>query len=129
MSTTSGIRSWSGFIAYSVLIVAVTAVLYGLGFSPYVFLGDAILITGVALGEHYRRKTNIKANRVAYVMLFACWVGLAVFFLLSILFINTGILQPSMLEVVTFAVAGLVIGGAIGDWVGRRRGYELPEWS
>jgi hypothetical protein len=129
VSTTSGVRNWSEFIAYSVLIVASTVILYGLGFSAYIFLGDAVLITGIALGEHYRRKPNIKANRVAYITLFACWVGLAIFFLLSILLINTGIIQPSVLEVVTFAATGLVIGGAIGDWVGRRRGYELPNWS
>ena len=130
MTTTGAIRNWSGFIAYSLLIVAATVVLYWLGFSTYVFLGDAILITGIALGEYYRRRPNTKANRAAYIMLSACWVGLAVFFLLSALFVRSGMLQPSgfggILGVVTFAIIGLVVGGAIGDWVGRRRGYELP---
>jgi xanthosine utilization system XapX-like protein len=110
MSVASGARNWSGFIAYSVLIAAVG-------------------ITGLALGEHYRRRPNITANRVAYIMLFACWVGLAVFFVLSAIFIKSGMLQPSPLGVVMFAVMGLVVGGAIGDWVGRRRGYELPDWG
>jgi hypothetical protein len=129
MSATSGIRNWSEFMVYSVPTVAVAVVLQGLGFSAYVFLGGAILITGIALGEHNRSKPNITANRVAYIMLFACWVGLAIFFVLSILLIHTWILQPSVSEVVTFAVTGLVIGGATGDWVGRRRGHELPKWS
>jgi len=129
MTTTNGIRNWSGFIAYSLLIVAATVVLYWLGFSTYVFLGDAILITGIALGEHYRRRPNVTANRAVYIILFACWVGLAIFFLLSILLINTGILQPSVLGVVLFAVIGLAVGGAVGDWVGRRRGYEFPYWG
>jgi len=127
MSTTSGIRNWSGFIAYSLLIVAATVVLYWLGFSAYVFLGDAILITGTALGEYYRRRSNIAVNRAAYIMMFACWVGLAVFFLLSALFVRSGALKPSALGVVTFAIIGLVVGGVIGDLVGRRRGYELPD--
>jgi len=129
MTTTSGIRNWSGFIAYCLLIVAATVVLYWLGFSTYVFLGDAILITGIALGEHYRRRPNIAVNRAAYIVLFACWVGLAVFFLLSVLFVKSGMLHPSALGVATFAIIGLVVGGAIGDWVGRRRGYELPSWD
>lgn len=129
MSVTSGVRNWSGFIAYSALIAAVTVVLYWLGFSAYVFLSAAVGITGLALGEHYRRKPNITANRVAYIMLFACWVGLVVFFVLSAIFIKSGMLQPSALGVVIFAVMGLVVGGAIGDWVGRRRGYELPDWG
>ena len=129
MTTTNGIRNWSGFIAYSLLIVAATVVLYWLGFSTYVFLGDAILITGIALGEHYRRRPNVTTNRVVYIILFACWVGLAIFFLLPILLINTGILQPSVLGVVLFAVIGLAVGGAVGDWVGRRRGYEFPYWG
>lgn len=128
MSTTNGAGNWNRVIAYSMLIAAVTVVLYALGFSAIVFLVAAAGITGLALGEHYRRKPNINANRVAFILLFACWVGLAVFFLLSVLFVNTGILQPSILEVVIFAVTGLVIGGAIGDWVGRRRGYKNPNW-
>ena len=129
MTTTNEIRNWSGFIAYSLLIVVATVVLYRLGFSTYVFLGDAILITGIALGEHYRRRPNVTANRAVYIILFACWVGLAIFFALSILLINTGILQPSVLGVVLFAVIGLAAGGAVGDWVGRRRGYEFPYWG
>ena len=129
MTTTSGIRNWSGFIVYSALIVAATVVLYWLGFLAYVFLGDAILVTGIALGEHYRRRPHITANRVVYIILFACWVGLAVFFLLSALLFRSGMMQPSVLGVVTFAIIGLVVGGAIGAWVGRRRGYEFPDWG
>jgi hypothetical protein len=129
MTTTSGIRNWSEFIAYSLLIVAATVVLYWLGFSAIVFLASVVGITGLALGEHYRRTPNITANRVAYIMLFACWIGLAIFFLLSVLFIKSGVLQPSALGVMTFAIIGLVVGGGIGDWVGRQRGYEFPEIS
>jgi hypothetical protein len=129
MSVKSGARNWSRFIAYSVLIVAATVALYWLGFSIFVFLSAAVGIAGIALGEHYRRKPNITANRVAYIMLFACWVGLVVFIVLSAIFVKSGILQPSVLEVVIFAIVGLVVGGAIGDWVGRRRGYELPNWE
>jgi hypothetical protein len=129
MTTKSGIRNWSGFLAYSVLIVGGTVAVYWLGFSAVAFLVAAAGITGLALGEHYRRRPNITANRVAYIMLFACWVGLAVFFLLSVLFIKSGMLQPSVLGVVTFAFTGLVVGGGIGDWVGRRRDYEFPYWG
>jgi len=129
MTTTSGIRNWSEFIVYSALIVAATVVLFWLGFSGVVFLSAAVGITGIALGEHYRCRPKITANRVAYIMLFACWVGIALFLLLSAIFINTGIMQPSFAGVVTFAVTGLVIGGAIGDGVGRRVGYEFPNWD
>jgi hypothetical protein len=129
MAAISGIKNWSEFVAYSALIVAATVVLYWLGFSAAVFLAAAVGITGIALGEYYRRRPNIKVNRAAYIMLFACWVGLAIFFLLSILLISTGRLRPSLLEEVAFEVTGLVIGGATGDWVGRRRGYELPNWG
>jgi small-conductance mechanosensitive channel len=129
MTAIEGVRSWSGFIAYSVLIMAVTVVLYWLGFSAVVFLPAAIGVAGLALGEHYRHKPNIMANRVAYVMLFAFWVGLAVFLLLSALFVNSGMLQPSALGVAVFAIVSLAVGGAVGEWVGRRRGYQLPNWD
>ena len=129
MSIASGVRNWSELMACSKLFAAFTVVLYWLGFSAVVFPTAAVGITGLALGEHYRRKPNIRVNRVAYITVFACWVGLAVFWLLSALFINRGILQPSVWGVVMFAVTGLAVGGAIGDWVGRRRGYELPDWG
>ena len=111
------------------LIVGVTVVFYALGFSAWGVLVAAVGVSGLALGEHYRRKPNIKANRTVYIALFACWVGLAIFFLLSILLIDTGILQPSLSEEVAFEVTGWAVGGALGDWVGRRRGYDFPDWG
>jgi hypothetical protein len=130
VSTTNLGKAKNIVVAFSVLIAAVAVVLYILGLSAVVvFVVAAVGITGLATGPHFRSKPNIKANRVGYIMLFACWVGLAIFFLLSALFVGTRILQPSVLEVVAFAVTGLVIGGATGDWVGRRRGYRIPDWS
>jgi len=116
-------------MAYSALIVAATVVLYWLGFSAVVFLAAVVGITGIALGEHYRSRPNITANRVAYIMLFACWVGLAVFFLLSVLFIKSGMMQPSVLGVMIFAFTGLVVGGAATTMAtfGRGVGAKLVE--
>ena len=82
--------------------------------------------TGLALGYYFRVRPNITANRVAYIGLFACWEGLALFFGLSILLVNTGILQRTLEVELSIIAASLVIGGATGDWVGRRRGYRMP---
>lgn len=113
-------------IANAVLIAAITLVEYALGLSPIVFLVAAVCIIGLALGLHYRTKPNLTANRVAYIALFACWEGLALFFGLSILFVNTGILPQTFGVELSITATSLVIGGATGDWLGRRRGYRAP---
>jgi len=111
-------------IANAALIAAITLVEYALGFSPVVFLVAAACIIGLALGLHYRTKPNLTANRVVYIVLFACWEGLVVFFGLSILLVNTGILAQSFTAELAIIAVSLVVGGATGDWVGRRRGYR-----
>jgi low temperature requirement protein LtrA len=128
MNTTNRAKTKRKLVAYSLSFVALAAVLYALGIPSYVFLLAFGGIAGLALGEHFRSKPNIRANRVAYIILFACWVGLVVFFVLSAIFIESGMLQSSVLGVVTFALTGLVVGGVIGDWVGKRRNYKVPNW-
>lgn len=107
-----------------VLIAVITLVEYVLGFSPIVFLVAAACIVGLALGLHYRTKPNLTANRVVYIGLFACWEGLALFFGLSIALVKTGLLPPTFEVEVSIIAASLVLGGATGDWVGRRRRYR-----
>lgn len=107
-------------------VMASSVLLYVLGSPAWVFAIAAFLIAAFLLGQYYRRTPNLKVNRVAYIGLGACWGGLAIFFGLSALFIRTGMLPPTLGEELTFIVVSVAAGGAIGDWVGRRRGYVAP---
>ena len=113
--------------AVIIAIIAISVALYSSGSPPSVFAVAALLVFAYLLGQYFRKKPSITFWRAAYILLFSCWIGLAIFFALSALLVRTGIVQPSVTAVVVFAGGGLAIGGAIGDWVGRRRGYRPPE--
>jgi hypothetical protein len=123
-------RSQTGGWRTSAVIAAVMAIAvatYVIDHDAWVFGIGAFMAFAYLLGQYLRRKPNIAVNRIAYVLLFSCWVGLAIFFGPSALFVKTGIVQPSLTAVVAFGGGGFVIGGVIGDWVGGRRGYRPPE--
>lgn len=111
-------------IALIVFLVAVAVVFYALGFPSWVFAVAALLVGATLLGDYYRRKPNVNVNRAMYILMFASFVGLAIFFALSAALVKTGLVQPSAQEVVVFAAIGLVIGGELGDLIGKRRGYR-----
>ena len=118
-------------MSYSLLIAALAVVLYALGAPAYIFLPTLAAVIGLALGERFRSKPNVNVARVMYIALFAAWVGLAVFFGLAAVVAKAGLLDavPFPLNFGLVAVPGLVLGGVIGDWVGRRRDYRVPDWS
>ena len=123
MSTSHVFRT-NRTIAYSVLIVAIAVVFYALGSPAYIFAADFLLVAALWLGEYYRTKPNVNVSRSMYILLFASWLGLAIFFGLSALFVNTGILQPSLTNELVFIVISVAVGGEVGDQVGKRRGYK-----
>lgn len=125
MTTSSQSGGWRTN-AVILAIIGVSVALYMTGSPPWVFAIAALLVFAYLLGQRFRRSPRVAVWRVAYILLFSCWVGLAIFFLLSAIFVKTGIVQPSVTVVVVFAGVGFVTGGAIGDWVGRRRGYRPP---
>jgi hypothetical protein len=107
-----------------IAILAISVALYVMGSPPSVFAIALLFIFVGLLGQYLRRKPHTTVMRLAWIGLFATWVGLLIFFALSALFVNTGIVQPSVTAIAVFGGAGFAIGGAIGDWVGRRRGYR-----
>ena len=108
------------------LIIASSVLLYALGDPAWVFAIAALLVAAFLLGQYYRRKPNLAVNRIVYIGLGTTWIGLAIFFGLSLLFVKTGILQPTLADELTFIATGVIVGGLIGDWIGRRRGFVVP---
>ena len=81
-------------------------------------------------GAYYIRvRPSIKVNRVIYIMSGASWTVLAVFFGGAFIIRATGLSSP-ITHVSTFflfiIIAPLIIGGIIGDWIGKKRNYSLP---
>lgn len=117
-------------VSYSIIIAALAAALYALGAPGLVFLPTSAAIVALALGERFRSKPNVSVARVMYIALFAAWVGLAIFFGLSAAVAKAGLLEkvpfPLIFGLVT--VPGVVLGGVIGDRIGKQRNYRAPDW-
>jgi hypothetical protein len=91
---------------------------------------EGVALSFVLLGFAYyiRVRSNLKVNRVLYVLLGISPIG----FLLMIAVVVSGLghfmttnlgVWPSL--TMTFMVP-CVIGAFIGDWIGKKRGYQLP---
>ena len=115
--------SWRTSAAIA-MIIAISIATYVVEGDAWVFGIGALMVFAYMLGLYFRRKPSITVWRIAYVTLFACTLGLAIFFAFSALLVNTGILPPSATTVGVLGGGGLIIGGAVGDWVGGRRGYR-----
>ena len=105
--------------------MVISVALYATGTPFWVFAIAFLTIFAYLLSRYSGREPGIAVWRSAYVTLFACWVGVAIFFGLSAL-VRIGTLPPSVTSVAVLGGGGLVMGNAIGDWVGRRWAYVPP---
>lgn len=74
-----------------------------------------------------RARPNVKVNRIMYVLLGFSPIGLVLFFIEALVmkpFISIGS-APLPLALASI-VAPFAVGMLIGDWIGRKRGYQLP---
>ena len=107
----------SGFISYFYLNQPLLGVLEA----------EAFTFVLICVAYYIRVRPNLKVNRGIYILLgitpigFLLWVVEA--FSLSRFFVTSSIGWPLLL---TASVIPFVIGAFIGDWIGRKRNYQLP---
>jgi VIT1/CCC1 family predicted Fe2+/Mn2+ transporter len=89
--------------------------------------GIAISLLGIGAAYYIRVRPSVKVNRVVYICL-----GLGIGWVAWVIYAITGIgrlvtdtlgVWPSL--IISFAVF-YTIGALIGDWIGKRRNYQLP---
>jgi hypothetical protein len=82
----------------------------------------------IGFAYYIRVRPSIKVNRAVYVMLGISPIG----FCLSLVWIFTiGRYTTPLLGILGFFIGLIVpctIGAFIGDWIGKRRNYQLPLW-
>jgi hypothetical protein len=98
-------------------------------------LALAILLLATAAGFYVRVRPSTSGNRIFFVAVGAGCLGFLLWAVVTLIILHTGI-RWTILRTTgdlgndLFALASLiicwVIGGYIGDWLGRRRGYVIP---
>jgi hypothetical protein len=76
------------------------------------------------------RPRRLKTRRTLYVFTFAVW-GLLVNIFIFIPFYNSPLhsvisAMPDVERLALFTLPGAVLGALLGEWVGRKLGYSLP---
>jgi len=89
--------------------------------------GMAVSLLGVGIAYYIRVRPSMTANRVVYIL-----GGIGIGWVMWVIYAITGIggwvtdtlgVWPSL--IIGFAVF-YTIGALIGDWIGKRRNYQLP---
>lgn len=104
-------------------IMIVSMALYATGTPSWVFAVAILMTYAFLLNRYSKGSPGFTVWRFAYVTLFACWAGVAIFFGLSALLAGIRDAPPSVMSVALFGGTGLAIGGLIAPRLGRRRGY------
>jgi hypothetical protein len=122
---------WRPFWAFCIVsTIAMGFIFYFYSDLPLGNMLEGMALSFVLLGFAYyiRVRSNLKVNRVLYVLLGISPIG----FLLMIAIVVSGLghfmtanlgVWPSL--TMTFMVP-YTIGAFIGDWIGKKRGYQLP---
>ncbi|MFO7796313.1 MAG: hypothetical protein ACQERB_06535 [Promethearchaeati archaeon] len=122
--------------------IAMGISMIGSGIFSYFFLSrdfirililEIVFLIVLGLAYYFRVNPSKKANKIAYILLgitpigFGLWVVYAVFCGLTNFchFLNN--LEPyGFLINLTFQLLLYVVGGFIGNWIGKKRDYKLP---
>jgi len=117
---------WMALVAIAVIFGVINYFLFHYPLSS-VIGGMAITLLGIGAAYYIRVRPSMKVNRVVYICL-----GLGIGWVMWIIYAITGVgrwvtdtfgVWPSL--IIGFAVF-YTIGALIGDWIGKRRNYQLP---
>jgi hypothetical protein len=125
---------WSFWLSVGVVSFATMIILYiimiNFGILPptQLFLGLVVGIPMYALSYYFRSVATKKMWRAVFILLGSCGIGfwfilLPLTVLLNV-FIPLGSLLPWWLGMHLLTVPPLVLGGFIGNWIGKRRDYR-----
>jgi hypothetical protein len=117
---------WSFCIA-SIVVMAIIQYFY-LAF-PVVTVLEGVVLVSVLLGISYyiRIRTSLAVNRAVYILLGITPIGFCLMLVLgfSVGRVTLAYLGPWPSFIIIFLVP-YAIGAFIGDWIGRKRNYQLP---
>jgi hypothetical protein len=122
--------------------ISIIISMIGSGFFSYFFfyhdlirilLYEILFLVVLGLAYYFRVKPSKKINKIAYILLgitpigFSLWILYAIFCGLTKFchFLNS--LKPygSWINLI-IQILLYILGGFIGNWIGKRRGYKLP---
>ena len=122
---------WKPFWISLVIVTIATAILFFFALHmplQQLIIGTVVAFVAIGFAYYIRIKPSFKANRALYVLLgitpfgFVLSVAYAVFLGRYV----TGWLMGWFNIIVTIGI--LITGAFIGDWIGKRRNYQLPLW-
>jgi DNA-binding transcriptional ArsR family regulator len=127
-------KSWIILTAAAVILLIVNGYFFNIP-TERVSISLAILLVTTALAFYVRVRPSTSGNRVFFIMVggavigFLLWFAIAMFFNISTL--RWSIVRSSGdlgfdLIMLSSLIICWVIGGYIGDWIGRRRDYVIP---
>jgi hypothetical protein len=113
--------------ALGIIISALVIFLIGYTSLERIFLGVVFGFLGLGVAYYIRVRPSITVNRVVYICL-----GIGIGWVMWVIYAVSGIgrwvtdtlgVWPSL--IIGFAVL-YTVGALIGDWIGKRRNYQLP---
>jgi hypothetical protein len=117
---------WAASLTIAVVFVVINYFIFHYSLSS-VIGALAIALLGIGAAYYIRVRPSLKVNRVVYICLgFGVgWVGWVIYAFSGVGRLATdtiGVWPALIISDVVFYVAGALIG----DWIGKRRNYQLP---
>jgi drug/metabolite transporter (DMT)-like permease len=120
------------WIALTVSALAIGALSYFYLNAPLerVIASTVLILLSISLGYYIRVKPNVKINRAMYIGLGAVVLGFVLWLALALILDVAGVPRTISRNGLMFGLPSLIVcyivGGYIGDLIGKKRDYRLP---